>query len=277
MTEDEAKLAAIRCWTNDPIAANTVTGEIGSLEYFDALLKSRTDYAAWMSDILGYSGTSGMRVLDVGCGQGVDINEYALAGAQVTGVDLTPRHCELARAHLGARGLPGEVVQGDAEALPFPDESFDRVSSNGVLHHTPGIEPALREIRRVLRPGGETRIILYNRDSAHYWLTQFLYRGILKVELLKKRSMGAVLSSGVEHTSIGARPLVRVYSQKQLARLLREAGFDEVSTTVRHFSPRDTPITAILSKWIRPLNNPAVLDRIGRKMGWYVIGRGVRR
>ena len=129
----------------------------------------------------------------------------------------------------------------------------------------------------MLRPGGEARIILYNRNSAHYWINQVGVRGILQMRLLKERSMGGVLSSGVEHSSIRARPLVRVYSRRQVARLLREAGFDEVSTTVRHFSPGDTVITAILRRWVRRLDNPEVLDRIGRKMGWYVIGRGVRR
>ena len=84
--------------------------------------------------------------------------------------------------------------------------------------------------------------------------------------------MEGVLSSGVEVSSVGARPLVRVYSPPRLRRMLRDAGFAEVSTEVRHFNPSDTAMTAALHRRGR-LRDPARLDRIGRLAGWYVVGR----
>jgi ubiquinone/menaquinone biosynthesis C-methylase UbiE len=170
--------------------------------------------------------------------------------------------------------LKAEIVVGDAEQLPFADASFDRVSSNGVLHHTPDMPAALREILRVLVPGGEARVIVYNRNSFHYWLTQALYEGVLRRGLLKEGSMAGVLSRGVEYSSIGARPLVRVYSPKQMRELMTEAGFVGVDTTVRHFNPTDTPITYVLRRWVHALENPRVLDQIGRAGGWYVVATG---
>lgn len=269
------KAAAIEQWTADPCGSSITEGEPGSRSYFEGLIRGRVEYGPWMSEVLDYEGTQGLRVLDVGCGQGIDVYEYALAGAAATGIDLTPRHVELARAHLAVMRLEAEIVQGDAEQLPFADASFDRVSSNGVLHHTPDMPAALREIRRVLVPGGEARVIVYNRNSFHYWLTQVLYWGVLRGGLLKERSMASVLSREVEYSSVGARPLVRVYSPKAAARLLREAGFIDVTTTVRHFQPRDTPVTGLLSKLrVRALWDPAVLDRIGRLGGWYVVAFG---
>src|SRR5262249_20242175 len=154
---------------------------------------------------------------------------------------------------------------------PFPDASFDRVSSNGVLHHTPDMPAALREIRRVLRPGGEARVIVYNKRSFHYWLAQGMWQGIVRGWLFQGRSMGGVLSRGVEVSSIGARPLVNVYAPAAVAGMLREAGFAEVSTRVRHFNPSDTPITHVLQGHLRALDDPAVLDRLGRIGGWYVV------
>lgn len=270
------KRAAIEQWTADPCGASTSQGEPGTLPYLERLLEARTEYAPWMSEVLDYAGSRGLRVLDVGSGQGIDLVRYAQGGATVTGIDLTPRHVELAQRHLALLHLAGTVLERDAETLPFEDSSFERVSSNGVLHHTPNIEAALREIRRVLAPGGEARIILYNRNSFHYWLAQVAWEGILRGGLLHERSMAGVLSRGVEVSSIGARPLVRVYSPSNVRRLLADAGFVNVTTTVRHFKPSDTPITQFLRRFVPALDDPDVQDRIGRLGGWYVIGSGFR-
>jgi ubiquinone/menaquinone biosynthesis C-methylase UbiE len=250
--------------------------EPGSRAHIEDLDQGLRVHAPWMDEILDYAHTGGLRVLDVGCGQGIDMTRYATAGARITGIDLTPRHAELAGLHLAALGLQGAVMVGDAESMPFDDMSFDRVCSNGVLHHTPDMPAALREIRRVLVPSGEARVIVYNRRSFHYWLSQVLVHGILQRQLLEERSMAGVLSRGVERSSIDARPLVRVYGARQLRKLLRDAGFASVHTAVRHFNVDDTPVTAWAvghSEW---LSSPAVLDRIGRIGGWYLIGYGTR-
>src|SRR5207237_1729605 len=81
------------------------------------------------------------------------------------GIDLTEAAVELVRKRLALEHLTGDVRVGDAEALPFEDASVDLVYSWGVLHHTPNTERAVAEVRRVLRPGGEARIMLYSRRS----------------------------------------------------------------------------------------------------------------
>jgi ubiquinone/menaquinone biosynthesis C-methylase UbiE len=272
---ERAKQAAIEQWTADPCGYDS-DNEPGTRAHMEDLDRGMHEYAAWMEEALDYEGARGLRVLDVGCGQGIDLVRYARAGAHATGIDLTPRHAELARLHVAATGSDATVVIGDAEAMPFADGSFDRVSSNGVLHHTPDMLAALREIRRVLRPGGETRVIVYNRNSFHYWLSQVLVQGILRRQLLETGSMAGVLSRNVELTSVGARPLVRVYSPRQLRGLLRTTGFDGVRTGVRHFHAEDTPLTAWIARSSARFPSPAILDRVGRIGGWYVIGRGTR-
>jgi len=272
---EAAKQAAIEQWTADPCGSNVAEGEQGSREYFENLLRVRDAYAPWMDEELGYAEAGGLRVLDVGCGQGIDVYHYAAAGADAAGVDLTPRHVELARLHTAAMGVRTTIVEGDAEHLPFADATFDRISSNGVLHHTPDMPAALREIYRVLKPGGEARVIVYNRNSFHYWLAQFLRQGILRGWLFKERSMEGVLSRGVEYSSVGARPLVRVYTPKQVTSMLSAAGFVNVTAHARHFNPSDTPITSVLESRLSVLRNPQVCERLGRIGGWYVIGCGV--
>ncbi|HTX31237.1 MAG TPA: class I SAM-dependent methyltransferase [Solirubrobacteraceae bacterium] len=94
------------------------------------------------------------RVLDVATGTGNVALRAARSGAQVTGIDLTPELLEVAAVRAAALGAEVEWVQGDAEALPFPDQSFDRVLSAFGIQFAPRHEITARELVRVCRPGG---------------------------------------------------------------------------------------------------------------------------
>jgi ubiquinone/menaquinone biosynthesis C-methylase UbiE len=98
--------------------------------------------------------TKGLKVLEVGVGLGADHQLFAEAGADLFGIDLTERAVEHTRQRLAAFGLSSDLAVGDAEDLDFPDESFDRVYSWGVLHHSPDTPKAVAEVWRVLKPGG---------------------------------------------------------------------------------------------------------------------------
>jgi arsenite methyltransferase len=100
----------------------------------------------------------GDAVLDIGCGAGVDSLVAARLvgeGGRVVGVDVTPAMVERAQANLARLGWPQVSFQlADAEALPFPDNDFDAVISNGVFNLTLNKARALQEAHRVLKPGG---------------------------------------------------------------------------------------------------------------------------
>lgn len=268
MQASDAKRQAVLCWTLAPCGPAIPDLPPGSRAYFEALVEGRREYAPWMREVLRYGESGGLDVLDVGCGQGIDIYEYASAGARAVGIDLTPRHVELATSHLAASGLAADILEGDAEAMPLPADSFDLVSSNGVLHHTPNIAAALAECRRVLRPGGIFTAILYNRHSFHYWISQVMGHGLLRGRLFRSGSMAGVLSSSVEAGSRqGARPLVRVYSPREVRMMLQAAGFDSIEVFKRHFRPGDVPLTNRL-----PLPQ-SLVGALGKSGGWFVIGR----
>ena len=101
---------------------------------------------------------AGESVLDLGCGAGFDAFIAAqLVGpaGRVVGIDLSPEMLAVARAGQAEAGFPEvEFREASVEALPFPDTSFDVALSNGVLNLVPDKPAALREIFRVLRPGG---------------------------------------------------------------------------------------------------------------------------
>src|SRR5262245_28179473 len=101
---------------------------------------------------------SGERVLDLGCGAGTDTLVAAqMVGPEgsVVGIDMTEEMLAKARASVAEMGVTNvEFVAGEAEALPFPDESFDVVISNGVIDLIPDKDAVFSELFRVLKPGG---------------------------------------------------------------------------------------------------------------------------
>jgi ubiquinone/menaquinone biosynthesis C-methylase UbiE len=101
----------------------------------------------------------GRDVLEVGCGTGLVLERIARFAKHAKGIDLSPGMLERARA----RGL--DVVEGSATELPFPDASFDVACSFKVLAHVRGVDQALREMSRVVRPGGFVLAEFYNPVS----------------------------------------------------------------------------------------------------------------
>ena len=105
--------------------------------------------------------SSGMRVLDVCTGPGMMVEAAIGRGAQATGLDFSQEVVELARELVPA----GEFRQGDAQSLPFPDNTFDAVVCNYGVIHVPEPERALREMVRVVRPGGRVAISVWDSTT----------------------------------------------------------------------------------------------------------------
>src|SRR5262249_32251942 len=106
---------------------------------------------------------SGFALLDVGCGPGtitVDLARHVAPGRCI-GIDRASEVIEQARAHAAEKGAAVEFSSADIHALPFADASFDVVHAHQVLQHLVDPVRALRELRRVLKPGG----LLAARDS----------------------------------------------------------------------------------------------------------------
>jgi SAM-dependent methyltransferase len=119
----------------------------------------------YILDLARFGGARGMRVLEIGVGLGADHQKYAEAGADLYGIDLTERAIQHTRRRLCAYGLVSCLSEGDAEELAFQDGYFDIVYSWGVVHHSPNTPKAVAEIWRVLRPGGEARVMIYHKWS----------------------------------------------------------------------------------------------------------------
>jgi ubiquinone/menaquinone biosynthesis C-methylase UbiE len=110
-------------------------------------------------------------VLEIGCGMGLHSELIARAGAKFTAIDISDTSIEATTRRLALRQLSANVTLMDARALDFPDASFDFVWSWGVIHHSAQTARIIKEIHRVLSPGGETRIMVYNLDGMSAYTT----------------------------------------------------------------------------------------------------------
>jgi ubiquinone biosynthesis O-methyltransferase len=120
---------------------------------------------------------SGAHVLDAGCGDGALACAAAGRGAQVTGVDPDPTMLAAARSRAAKAGLQATFRDGRVERLPFPDATFDVVVSVTVLCFVPDASAAVREMARVLRPGG--RLVLGELGRWSTWAMLRRVRGWL--------------------------------------------------------------------------------------------------
>lgn len=141
----------------------------------------------------------GHRVLDLGCGPGDGAALVAARGALPVGLDYSAGMVDHARR---VEPLRGRLVRGDAGRLPFADHSFDKVVCTNSFHHYPRHLAALREIHRVLKPGGQLGLVDPRKDHLFGWFA---------IDL-------------VENAVFGLDD-VRIFSVPQWHRMLGEVGF----------------------------------------------------
>jgi SAM-dependent methyltransferase len=108
-----------------------------------------------------------IELLDVATGSGNVAIPAALAGAQVTGLDLTPRLLEAARRRAAEAGVEVRFIEGDAEQLPFPADSFDAVTSCFGVMFAPRQELAAAELARVARPGSRIAVTAWTPEGVN--------------------------------------------------------------------------------------------------------------
>ncbi|HTP81012.1 MAG TPA: class I SAM-dependent methyltransferase [Bacteroidota bacterium] len=230
-TDNETLKQEVRdYWNAHPCGTQFTDLQPGSREFFDEVERYRFEIQPFMRDIVRFDQYAGKKVLEVGCGLGTDLIQFARAGAEVTGIDLTPQSIDFVRKRFRLEGLPLRADVADAEHLPFDDDSFDVVYSFGVLHHTPNTQRAVREVYRVLKPGGEAVVMLYHKNSFHVRVGTPLF-SMFRAWNGRFRRATASVDDWVRIYDGGDNPLGKAYTKSEAARLF--AAFRNVTFELR--------------------------------------------
>jgi SAM-dependent methyltransferase len=246
-----ATIDAVREYWNRHIHDLEITRHpVGSRGFFDDLDQYHFEKLHHLLRLVEFDGWRGRRVVEVGCGAGVDLARFAKGGADVTGIDLTSSAIDLARANFQQQGLRGEFQVANGEQLPFANASFDLVYAHGVVQYTADPQRLVNECRRVLKPGGEAVFQVYNRIS---WLNAL--SKLTKVRL--------------EHEDA---PAILKFSIGEFRALL--SGFREVRIVPERF-----PVKSRLhGGWRRTLYNSVFVGTfntlprpIVRRFGWHLL------
>lgn len=192
-TSNDKLLTEIRDYWNEHIHdLEIATQPLGSAGFFRELDDYRFDKLRYLPQVVDFNGYKDKKLLEVGCGVGIDLVRFARGGAIVTGVDLAETSIDLAKQNFEQNGLQGDLRVMNGQALEFDDNSFDVVYAHGVLQYTADAQQMVNELHRVLKPGGQAIMMVYNRNS---WLNAL--SKLTKVDLehedapvLKKYSIG---------------------------------------------------------------------------------------
>jgi SAM-dependent methyltransferase len=246
-------------WNSDPCGTRYLDGK----DDFEAHARARYALEPYIFEFANFRGSRGLKVLEIGVGMGADYLEWLKAGAHATGVDFSPPSIDRARRRCELAGYRPELRLADAENLPFPDNSFDVVYSYGVMHHSPDTPRCVREAWRVLKPGGQARIMVYHHPSLSGLMLWMRY-GFLRGKSLRRSVYDHLESPGT-----------KTYSRSEAAVLVEH--FQDVQMQLA-FSPGDLllhqPSARFQSRFYRMvwrLYPRTLLRAFGQKWGLFLL------
>ncbi len=227
-------------------------------EFYRAAWFAQSPGAPLFAGLIDYGLLRAKRVLEVGSGLGAISATPARHGAQVTALDLTWTGASSTARRFALDSTRGSVVQGEAERLPLADGSFDFVWSWGVILHAPNPARAIAEMHRVLRPGGEVRVMIYNRHSFYNWFGIIARYGVLRLQLLH-HSVQDLWNRYSDGRAVGGCPHVGYFSAGDLRSFMTAAGFDPVEL---HAFEQKTALTHFVPRSMRPAMEKMIPDSL---------------
>jgi len=257
---------AVHDFWNDASCGEALYLPDATAEGYLAQSRRRYELEPYIGQFADFAASRGKTVLEIGVGLGADHQRFAESGAVLSGIDLTEKAIEHVRRRFTALGLHSQLAVGDAENLGFREGEFDLVYAWGVLHHSPNTAKAVSEVRRVLKPGGEAKIMIY-----HTW-SLVGYMLWIRYALLRLRpwlSLGQIYARYLEspgtkaYTEAEARALFGAFSSVSIDIQLTHGDLLESEAGQRH---RGFLLTLAKALWPRRL-----LKRLARRQGLFML------
>jgi ubiquinone/menaquinone biosynthesis C-methylase UbiE len=256
LSSNDDLIGAIRTYWNERIHDLEIARHpVGSKEFFEELAAYRYEKLDYLPRVVDFSAYRDKKLLEIGCGVGLDLARFAQGRAVVTGVDLAEVSVNLAKKNFGFEGVTADLRVMNGECLEFADESFDVVYAHGVLQYTADIGTMLREIRRVLKPGGEAILMVYNRYS---WLN----------------FMSKLFGVKLEHEDA---PVLNTFSISQFRKLLSEFAQVEIIPerfpvpTRLHHGIKAAVYNGVFVAAFNTLPKPLI-----RPLGWHLMAKAIK-
>jgi 2-polyprenyl-3-methyl-5-hydroxy-6-metoxy-1,4-benzoquinol methylase len=242
-------------WDLRPCNIKHSNAEIGTIEYFNEVERRKYFVEPHIVDFANFDNWSGKKVLEVGCGIGTDAVNFARNGAIYTGIELSKESLTLAKKRFELFNLTGTFLKGNAEELDnvLEDVKYDLIYSFGVLHHTPNLSLALRQIRNYCHEKSTIKIMVYSSNS------------------YKQKMIEAGLDQ--PEAQYGC-PIANTYQKDEIIEILKESGIKVTSIYQSHIFPYQIEqyknYQYLKQPWFESM--PAeVFEVLEKNFGWHLL------
>ena len=240
-------------WNDLPCNVRHSSKEIGTLEYFNEVSNKKFFVEPHILNFTDFTSWEGKKVLEVGCGLATAGIEFANAGADYTGVELSEESLALARQRFDVSYRTARFYSGNAEELSsfVPVETYDLIYSFGVIHHSPYPERILSEIKKYMNKNSALKIMLYAKDS---WKNYMIESGLDQPE-----------------AQYGC-PIANTYTKQDVIELLD--GYEVLSIDQDHIFPyKVEPYKRgeyVKQPWFAEMPSK-MLRTLEKKLGWHLL------
>ncbi len=242
-------------WNARPCNIRHSEKALGTKDYFDEVEARKYFVEAHIPGFARFSEWREKTVLEIGCGIGTDAVQFALAGADYIGTDLSNESLLIAKSRFEVYNLQGIFLEANAEEIhkQFPNQTFDLIYSFGVLHHTPNLIDALRSIRILCHQGSVLKMMVY---AKHSWKS-------------------AMISSGLDQPEAQSGcPIANTYSREEISELLSQAGFSVNAIRQDHIFPykvsKYVKYEYELEDWFAAMPRD-MFESLQKELGWHLM------
>lgn len=242
-------------WDKRPCNIKHSRAPFESKEYFDEVEARKYFVEPHIPAFAEFSKWKGKKVLEIGCGIGTDAVNFARAGADYTGVELSKNTLDIAKTRFDVYKLKGNFYFGNAEELDsfLPVKKYDLIYSFGVIHHTPYPERIIEQVKNYMTEKSEFRLMLYAKNS---WKAFMIEAGIEQPE-----------------AQTGC-PIAFTYSKEEVIELLKD--YKILSITQEHIFPyvvdRYINYEYEVQPWFRAMPEK-MFKALEKKLGWHTLIR----